>query len=120
MFFITSERTEIIAKPQNRTVIVGTSVDLRCKATADPLLELRYIWKRDGADVTDESNIQWLEDGNVLKLANIRFEEAGVYTCVAYTPEPRGSEDSASAIVSVTGTTRILKLIEERSQPKFS
>lgn len=86
------------------TVTEGSSVDLRCKATADPLLELTYIWKRDGADITDESNIQWQEGGNVLKLSDISFEEAGVYTCVAYTPQPRGSEDNATAVVSIIGT----------------
>ena len=78
-------------------------MNLRCKATADPLLELIYMWKRDGTDITGDANIQWLEERNVLKLSGITYKETGVYTCVAYTPEPRGSEDSASAVVSITG-----------------
>ena len=94
-----------MVKPQNRTVIKGTSLDLPCMATGDPLLELRYIWKRDGVDITDDSNIQWLEGRKVLKLSDVSFEDAGVYTCIAYTLQPRESEDRASAIVSIEGTT---------------
>ena len=78
-------------------------MDLRCEATADAMLELRYVWKKDGVDITYGSRTQWMEREHVLKLSNITFDEAGHYTCVAYTPEPKGSEDSAFAIVSITG-----------------
>ena len=76
---------------------------LQCKATADSTLELRYIWKKDGAEITYGSKIQLLEGESVLKIPNITFNEAGVYRCVAYTPQPKGSEDSTVAIVSITG-----------------
>lgn len=39
----------------------------------------------------------------MLRISNITVDEAGVYTCVAYTPEPKRSEDSVSAIVSIRG-----------------
>ena len=81
----------------------GTSVVLQCRATADPTLELRHIWTKDGADITSSSKIQLLEGESVLKIPNITVNDAGVYKCVAYTPEPKGSEDSALAIVSITG-----------------
>lgn len=102
-FFFITERTQLVVKPQNKTVVKGTGVDLRCKATADPLLELIYIWKRNGADITKDANIQWQGGESVLQLSDISFKDTGVYTCVVYTPEPRGSEDSASAIVSIAG-----------------
>ena len=103
-----TERTQIAVKPQNRTVVKGTNLDLHCMATGDPSLELSYIWKRDGVDITDitdDSNIQWLEGQKVLQLSDVSFEDAGVYTCIAFTPQPRESEDRASAIVSIEGTT---------------
>lgn len=77
---------------------------VQCRATADPSLELRYIWKKDGADITYESKVQLLEEDRVLNIANITADEAGVYTCIAFTPDPKSSEDSASAIVSIQGS----------------
>lgn len=77
---------------------------LQCRATADPSLELRYIWRKDGADITYESKVQLLEEDRVITIANITADEAGVYTCIAFTPDPKGSEDSASAIVSIQGS----------------
>lgn len=80
---------------------------LSCKATADPSLELRYIWKKDGADITSESSkVQLLEDGSVIIISDITSDEAGVYTCIVFTPDPKGSEDTASAIVSIQGSVK--------------
>ena len=93
-------------------------MDLHCKATADPLLELIYVWKRDGADIISNLNIMWLEEENVLRIKHITFKETGVYTCLVYTPEPRGSEDSASAIVSISGGVYCELLFQERLSEK--
>ena len=98
------ERTKLVRKPRNGTVAEGSSFKLPCKASKDPNLELRYIWKKDGAVIMDVSNSEWQEKGFVLTLSNIGFQDAGVYTCVAHTPEPRVSEDMASAVVSIEGT----------------
>lgn len=76
---------------------------LSCRATADPSLELRYIWKKDGADITSDPKVQLLEEGSELIIPDITADEAGVYTCIVYTPDPKGSEDTASAIVSIQG-----------------
>ena len=67
----------------------------------DPSLELKYFWKKDGADITSDSK---LEEGSVIIIPNITADEAGVYTCIAYTPDPKRSEDTASAIVSIQGS----------------
>ena len=82
---------------------MGTHVDLRCEATADPSLELRYYWKKDNAVITYNNKTQWLEGAKVLAIANIRVDEAGNYTCVAYTSGPIRSEDQASATIDVSG-----------------
>ena len=74
---------------------------LSCRATADPSLELSYIWKKDGADITSDSK---LEEGSVIIIPNITADEAGIYTCIALTPDPLLSEDTASAIVSIQGS----------------
>ncbi|RMX60520.1 hypothetical protein pdam_00001439 [Pocillopora damicornis] len=93
------ERTKIFMRPpQSQTVSQGTNVELKCSATADPSLELRYIWKKDGIEVVTSSKPE-----NVLRISNISVDEAGIYTCVAFTPEPKRSEDSVSAIVSIIG-----------------
>jgi len=99
-----SERTQLVLKPQNQTVPEGSSVRLPCRASNDPSLELRYNWKKDGAAIADVSNMQWNERGYMLELSNFTYQDAGVYTCIAYTPEPRSSEDSVTVIVSVEGT----------------
>ena len=83
----------------------GTRIDLRCEAEADPSLELRYVWKRNNADVIYNENIEWQESLNVLTIADMTVEDSGIYTCVAYTPEPQKSEDKASARIDVTGNT---------------
>ena len=93
-------------------------MDLHCKATADPSQELIYVWKRDGADIIGNLNIVWLEEENVLRIKDITFKETGVYTCLVYTPKPRGSEDSASAIVSITGEVYCELLFRERSSER--
>ncbi|CAH3151030.1 unnamed protein product, partial [Porites lobata] len=97
------ERTIITVRPENKQVDEGTRVDLKCEATADPSLELRYYWKRDSAVITYNSKIQWLEVPKVLTIASITVDDAGNYTCVAYTPDPKRSEDQASATIDISG-----------------
>ena len=99
-----SDRTIITVRPEDKKVDEGTRVDLRCEAKADPSLELRYYWKRDDAVVTYNNKIQWFEGAKVLTIASITVYEAGNYTCVAYTPDPKRSEDQASATIDIKGT----------------
>ena len=71
--------------------------------------------------MTYNNRIQWLEGAKVLTIANITVDEAGNYTCVAYTSSnitvdeagnytcvaytsgPIRSEDQASATIDVSG-----------------
>ena len=93
-------------RPEDKKVDEGTRVDLRCEAKADSSLdhELRYKWKRDDAVVTYNKKIQWFEGAKVLTIASITVDEAGNYTCVAHTPDPKRSEDQASATIDIKGT----------------
>ena len=94
-------------RPEDKKVDEGTRVDLRCEAKADPSLEMRYKWKRDDAVVTYNNKIQWFEGAKVLTIASITVYEAGNYTCVAYTPDPKRSEDQASATIDIKGTNTV-------------
>ena len=96
-------------RPEDKKVDEGTRVDLRCEAKADSSLdhELRYKWKRDDAVVTYNNKIQWFEGAKVLTIASITVYEAGNYTCVAYTPDPKRSEDQASATIDIKGTNTV-------------
>ena len=104
-----SERTIITVRPEDKIVDEGSRVDLRCEAKADPSLELRYKWKKKNSDIEYNNRIQWLEGDKVLTIANIKVEEAGNYTCVAYTPGPKRSEDQASATIDIRGTNTELE-----------
>ena len=108
--FAFSERTIITVRPEDKIVDEGTRVDLRCEAKADPSLELRYYWKRDDAVVTYNNKIQWFEGAKVLTIASITVYEAANYTCVAYTPDPKRSEDQASATIDISGTHLVYTL----------
>ena len=55
--------------------------------------------------------IHLLEGAKVLTIASITVDEAGNYTCVAYTPDPKRSEDQASATIDIRGTNTELEWI---------
>ena len=101
MFF--SDKTEIIVPPKDKKVDKGSRIDLRCEAIADKRLELKYQWKMDNAIIKYSNKIQWLEGENVLTIDDITVDDAGIYTCVAYTPSPKESSDEASASVDIAG-----------------
>ena len=110
LIFFETEKTSIVVKPQDKTVKEGDNVDLQCRATYDVTLEIRYFWKRDDATIVYDSKIRWDDSKNVLIISDISVEDAGVYTCVAYTPEPKRSEDTASAIINIQGIVETLYL----------
>ena len=86
-------------------------VDLRFEAKAGSSLEpeFRYLWKRDDVVITYNKKIQLHEGAKVLTIASITVDEAGNYTCVAYTPDPKRSEDQASATIDIRGTNTELE-----------
>ena len=111
-FFIIwfSERTIITVRPENKTVQEGTRVNLSCEAKADPSLDLSYYWKKNNSDIEYNNRIQWLEEDKNLTIANITVDDAGNYTCVAYTPDPKRSEDQASAVINIVPGNKTIYL----------
>jgi len=69
---------------------------------------LKYFWKRDNAIIDYNNKIQWLEGKNVLTIGDITVDDAGIYTCVAYTPKPKESRDERSATVDIAGNVYLL------------
>ena len=80
---------------------------LKADSSLEP--EFRYLWKRDDAVITYNKKIQLHEGVKVLTIASITVDEAGNYTCVAYTPDPKRSEDQASATIDFRGTNTELE-----------
>ena len=72
--------------PRDLKINEDTRVDLYCKAEVDSRLELNYTWKRDDVTIEYNQRVQWLKDQNVLTIADLTVEDAGIYTCVACTP----------------------------------
>ena len=107
IFCLLAERTEIKVKPENVFITEGKPFDLRCEATKDDSLELNYRWLKDNAPLQYSSRVVWKEGVNTLTVSSARTEDTGVYTCVAYTPHPRMSEDRQSALVSIKGKLEI-------------
>ena len=66
-----------------------------------------YFWLKDGSRLTsiqDSSRrVYWDESKNVLRVKTAIIDDAGEYTCVAFTPGPAESEASASAVVNIKG-----------------
>ena len=92
-------------------VHIASRVDLHCEAETPKNLTLRYYWTKDGERLESNERIKWRESQNVLTIANITVFDSGVYTCVAFTPEPEKSEDRASAVIDIIGKLAFLLLI---------
>ena len=105
-FFI-SDQTLIKVPPKNITVPEGKVFDLRCEADFDNRLEIRYYWQKDGFTLTNiqdsSRRVYWDESKNVLRVKAVEIDDAGEYTCVAFTPGPAESEARASAVVNIKG-----------------
>ena len=84
------------------------TIDFICKASWDKRLELTYKWLKDGAELKSINNpanrIFWDESRNVLQIRSVVLDDAGRYTCVAFTPGPV-SEARATAVADIAGTS---------------
>ncbi|XP_068027322.1 protein sidekick-1-like, partial [Melanerpes formicivorus] len=75
-------RTFIVHPPENSTVIKGTTATLRCEATHDPRISIRYLWKKDSVMInpSSSSRITVEKDGTLL-ISQTWSGDIGDYTC---------------------------------------
>uniref|UniRef100_A0A8C6YM20 Sidekick cell adhesion molecule 1 n=2 Tax=Nothoprocta perdicaria TaxID=30464 RepID=A0A8C6YM20_NOTPE len=75
-------RTVIVHPPEDSTVIKGTTAALRCEATHDPRISIRYIWKKDSAVINPSSSSRiTVEKGGTLLISQTWSGDIGDYTC---------------------------------------
>ncbi|KAK1343614.1 hypothetical protein QTO34_016394 [Cnephaeus nilssonii] len=92
-------RTSIVTPPEDRVVIKGTTATLRCGATHDPRVSLRYVWRKDNVVLAPPSSSRVLveQDGSLL-ISQTWSGDIGDYTC-EITSE--GGSDSRTARLEV-------------------
>uniref|UniRef100_A0A8C0N6R3 Sidekick cell adhesion molecule 1 n=1 Tax=Canis lupus familiaris TaxID=9615 RepID=A0A8C0N6R3_CANLF len=92
-------RTFIINPPEDRVVIKGTTATLRCGATHDPRITLRYVWKKDNTVITPSSSSRIVveKDGSLL-ISQTWSGDIGDYTCEIIS---EGGNDSRTARLEV-------------------
>ncbi|XP_077930383.1 protein sidekick-1 isoform X4 [Halichoerus grypus] len=92
-------RTSIVNPPEDRVVIKGTTATLRCGATHDPRIALRYVWKKDNTVITPSSSSRVVleKDGSLL-ISQTWSGDIGDYTCEIVS---EGGNDSRTARLEV-------------------
>ncbi|KAK4813575.1 hypothetical protein QYF61_011804 [Mycteria americana] len=92
-------RTFIVHPPEDSTVIKGTTAALRCEATHDPRISIRYVWKKDGVVInpSSSSRITVEKDGTLL-ISQTWSGDIGDYTCEVIS---FGGNDSRTARLEV-------------------
>uniref|UniRef100_A0A8B9QG99 Sidekick cell adhesion molecule 1 n=1 Tax=Apteryx owenii TaxID=8824 RepID=A0A8B9QG99_APTOW len=75
-------RTVIVHPPEDSTVIKGTTAALRCEATHDPRISIRYVWKKDSIVINPSSSSRiTVEKGGTLLISQTWSGDIGDYTC---------------------------------------
>ncbi|KAM4892049.1 protein sidekick-1 [Sylvia borin] len=92
-------RTRIVRAPEDSTVIKGTTATLRCEATHDPRISIRYLWKKDSVVInpSSSSRITVEKDGTLL-ISQTWSGDIGDYTCEVISS---GGNDSRTARLEV-------------------
>ncbi|XP_070270398.1 LOW QUALITY PROTEIN: protein sidekick-1 [Myotis yumanensis] len=92
-------RTSIVTPPEDRVVIKGTTATLRCGATHDPRVSLRYVWRKDDVVLAPPSSSRIVvePDGSLL-ISQTWSGDIGDYTCEIVS---EGGSDSRTARLEV-------------------
>ncbi|KAM7142872.1 protein sidekick-1 [Molossus nigricans] len=92
-------RTSIVNPPEDRVVIKGTTATLHCRATHDPRISLRYVWKKDNVVISPSSSSRVVveKDGSLL-ISQTWSGDIGDYTCDIIS---EGGNDSRTARLEV-------------------
>ncbi|KAG7241454.1 hypothetical protein INR49_025655 [Caranx melampygus] len=68
---------------QELTVVLGQEVEFQCRVSGQP--PPRVEWSRDGEVLSRDGDphVEFLEDGQVLKVKSVRLRDQGLYQCLA-------------------------------------
>ncbi|XP_023249744.1 hemicentin-1-like [Seriola lalandi dorsalis] len=68
---------------QELTVVLGQEVEFQCRVSGKP--PPRVEWSRDGEVLSRDGDphVEFLEDGQVLKVKSVRLRDQGLYQCLA-------------------------------------
>uniref|UniRef100_A0A3Q3L4X2 Uncharacterized protein n=1 Tax=Mastacembelus armatus TaxID=205130 RepID=A0A3Q3L4X2_9TELE len=68
---------------QEVTVVLGQEVEFQCKVSGHPAP--RVEWSRDGEVLSRDGDphVEFLEEGQVLKVKSVRLRDQGLYQCLA-------------------------------------
>ncbi|XP_029295180.1 LOW QUALITY PROTEIN: hemicentin-1 [Cottoperca gobio] len=68
---------------QELTVVLGQEVEFQCRVSGRPAP--RVEWSRDGEVLSrnGDPHVEFLEDGQVLKVKSVRLRDQGLYQCLA-------------------------------------
>ncbi|KAM6944598.1 hemicentin-1 [Lycodopsis pacificus] len=68
---------------QDLTVVLGQEVEFQCRVSGRPAP--RVEWSRDGEVLSRDGDphVEFLEDGQVLKVKSVRLRDQGLYQCLA-------------------------------------
>ena len=101
VFYVFSDRTVIVDRPQPQTLVAGSDIILKCNATTDKSEKdkLQIRWLRDGENLTSDTDdrIKISKGGQQLIMSGSRVSDTGRYTCTA-----DNGIDSDTVTVTVT------------------
>lgn len=97
----------IIEEPKSQMSIKGSNVTLVCRASSTSDTPLRFVWKHNEEELTDEqiqTNNRSLEHGvtkgySSLYLTNVTYKNAGKYQCIV--SNTYGNTYSSKAEISI-------------------
>ncbi|TKS79048.1 Hemicentin-2 [Collichthys lucidus] len=81
------------------TVVLGQEVEFQCRVSGRPAP--RVEWSRDGEVLSRDGDphVEFLEDGQVLKVKSVRLRDQGLYQCLATPPTIKGPNETTEVSV---------------------
>ncbi|XP_064632157.1 contactin-like isoform X2 [Lineus longissimus] len=111
-------KSVITVKPLSQIVRQNESVQLTCEAYVDPSLDFTYVWELNGFPIDLDFNEDWRlkQYRNLdrykrgtgaawgdLFIHNITYKEAGIYKCIALTPQDEATAEANVTVIGVPG-----------------
>ncbi|XP_070536713.1 protogenin B-like [Ptychodera flava] len=110
-------KPQIVAGPQNITVLAGSHVVLECLAdrgsSTDPLPEV--TWSREGMTLSIGDRVSYTGLTN-LKIEDLMFTDSGVYVCTAKNPDT-GAVIHAKGKLDVHSPPKLIGIPPSKTRP---